>query len=223
MILLTCALATAVAASPQVRPSPRVGATIPPLADIVRQVAGEGVDVVLILPPGASPHTFEPTASVVRRLAGVKTIFAIGHGLDDWAASMGGAAGAGPVTVVDGGIALRRLGGGPGGASSADPHYWLSCANAKQIAATVAARLALLFPDRAADLASRRRAYDRELGAADDEIRALLAPLPTSQPPDVPVRWVRPPKKGGAVGASCRPAAFASSGVSPGTVEQETT
>ncbi len=177
MIVLTFVLAAAIAPSLELRPAPRVAATIPPLADIVRQVAGDDLEVVLILPPGASPHTFEPTAGIVRKLAGARTIFAIGHGLDDWAAALGRAAGAGPVTVADAGIALARNAGGRDTTSSVDPHYWLSCANAKQIAATVQARLAALFPERAGALEARRAVFAARLDAADAEIRAMLAPL----------------------------------------------
>ncbi len=58
-----------------------MAATIFPLYDIARHVAGPVVDVLLILPPGASPHTFEPTPSRVRALAGAQAVFVIGHGL----------------------------------------------------------------------------------------------------------------------------------------------
>src|SRR5512145_3554851 len=64
----------------------KVAATIFPLYDIVRQVAGPVADVVLILPPGASPHTFEPTPAGVRALAGAGALFVVGHGLDAWVA-----------------------------------------------------------------------------------------------------------------------------------------
>jgi hypothetical protein len=48
----------------------KVAATIFPLHDIARQVAGSVADVALVLPPGASPHTFEPTPASVRELSG---------------------------------------------------------------------------------------------------------------------------------------------------------
>ena len=180
MILRLCTLAfgAALLPAPGAARATRVAATIPPLADIVRQVAGDTVDVIAILPPGASPHTFEPTPGTVRRLAGARAVFLIGYGVDDWAADLARAAGAGPLTRVDAGIPLRRIPGDRGEGGSVDPHYWLSCVNARRIAATVAERLAALLPERAAQLASRREAYARELDAADLEIRSLLASLP---------------------------------------------
>lgn len=55
-----------------------------PLADMARQIGGEKVEVVTVLPPGASPHTYEPTPAQVKALTGSRLILKIGAGLDDW-------------------------------------------------------------------------------------------------------------------------------------------
>jgi ABC-type Zn uptake system ZnuABC Zn-binding protein ZnuA len=151
----------------------KIGATIFPLYDIARQVAGPVADIVLILPPGASPHTFEPTPAAVRSLAGAHTLFVIGHGLDAWAVRLARGAGVSRLVRVDTGIALRRDRG------SIDPHYWLSIRNGQAIARTVAAELERLAPDRAADVRGGLAAYLARLDAADREIRNLLDGLPT--------------------------------------------
>ena len=62
----------------------KVAATIFPLYDIARTVAGDDADVVLITPPGASPHYYEPTPSLLKELQGTSVIFEVGAGLDDW-------------------------------------------------------------------------------------------------------------------------------------------
>ncbi len=62
----------------------KVAATIFPLYDITRTIAGDKFEVVLLTPPGASPHSFEPQPSVLKKLTGSKVIFAIGHGVDNW-------------------------------------------------------------------------------------------------------------------------------------------
>jgi ABC-type Zn uptake system ZnuABC Zn-binding protein ZnuA len=152
----------------------KVAATIFPLSDIVRQVAGPAAEVVLVLPPGASPHTFEPTPSSVRALDGAGVLFVIGHGLDDWAARLARGAGIARVVRVDAGIALRRA---PG--ARTDPHYWLAAPNGKAIARTVAAELVRLAPARRAELDRALAAYLARLDAADAEVRRLLADLPT--------------------------------------------
>ena len=50
----------------QPEPTTKVAATIFPIYDIARNVAGDKAEVVLITPPGASPHTFEITAEQIR-------------------------------------------------------------------------------------------------------------------------------------------------------------
>jgi ABC-type Zn uptake system ZnuABC Zn-binding protein ZnuA len=152
---------------------PGVAATIFPVYDIVRHVAGAVVDVALILPPGASPHTFEPTPSGVRALAGARVVFVIGHGLDDWAVRLARSAGVPRVVVVDRGVALRREAGG-----AVDPHYWLAPANARGIAQTVAGELEALVPARRAEIRRALGAYLGRLDAVEAEVRGILADLP---------------------------------------------
>lgn len=64
----------------------RIGVVVSiyPLKDIVEQVGGEKVRVDFIIPPGASPHTFEPKPSDMKKLNRAKAIFLIGGGLEFW-------------------------------------------------------------------------------------------------------------------------------------------
>ncbi len=171
-----------------------VGATIFPLFDIVRTVAGEGTRVELILPPGASPHTFEPRPSTVRRLQAASAIFRIGHGLDDWATRVV-AAGHGRQVVVDRGIELRpgwsHAGGGnfqegagnrpasgdPDRPAAADPHYYLAARNGARIARTAGEVLGELDPEGAESYRRNAERYGEELEALDAELRAAAARL----------------------------------------------
>ena len=53
----------------------KVVATIAPLADFARQVGGTRVDVTLLLPAGASPHTYEATPKTVQEMSKAKDIY----------------------------------------------------------------------------------------------------------------------------------------------------
>jgi ABC-type Zn uptake system ZnuABC Zn-binding protein ZnuA len=153
-----------------------IAATIYPVYDIARNVAGGVADVVLVLPPGASPHTFEPAPSNVRALAGARVLFVVGHGLDHWASRLARGAGVSRVVPVDDGIALRRA---AEGARGVDPHYWLAAANGKRIARTIAAELERLAPERRGEVRTALDRYLARLDAVDAEIRAILADLPS--------------------------------------------
>jgi ABC-type Zn uptake system ZnuABC Zn-binding protein ZnuA len=181
LVLMSCAagatLGSSLVRAETAGPKPKIAATVFPLYDIAREVAGPVADVVLILPPGASPHTFEPTPAAIRSLSDARTLLVVGHGLDDWAVRLAQGAGVPHVVRVDAGIPLQRQHDGKPG--SIDPHYWLSLRNGKAIARTVAAELERLAPDHIAELRSSLAAYLARVDAADEEIRALLANLPS--------------------------------------------
>jgi ABC-type Zn uptake system ZnuABC Zn-binding protein ZnuA len=153
---------------------PSVAVTIAPLRDIARRLGNPEIRAVLILPPGASPHTFEPTPRKIQELVGVQVLFCIGHGLDDWAAAMARAAGVPRIVRVDSGVRLRRA----PGSVSIDPHYWLSADNGKAIARTVESEMEKILPQAAPVFRSRLARYLTELERTDAEIRRLLADLP---------------------------------------------
>src|SRR5690349_2094833 len=85
---------------------PLVAATIFPIYDIARNVAGDAIDVRLVLPPGAEPHGFDPSPSLLRAMQGVQVMYAVGHGLDGWINTIADASGS-DVVPVDAGIAVR--------------------------------------------------------------------------------------------------------------------
>lgn len=177
---------------------PAVATTMFPLYDITRQITGDAVAVELLLPPGASPHTFEPAPSTFVQLQKVDAIYAFGYGSDDWVTDllMGSSL---EVVTVDTGVALHSVeeehedekleagsleleheeDGHEHG--DVDPHYWLSIPNAKTIAANVAADLNARYPEQAAVFAQNLSTYLEQLDQADQEIRDLLAGVSNRQ------------------------------------------
>ncbi|MGQ9687769.1 MAG: metal ABC transporter substrate-binding protein [Desulfobaccales bacterium] len=62
-----------------------VTASILPLGDFCEKIGGDLVTVRVLIPPGASPHVFEPTpVAVAQALAGRVFVY-VGAGLDPWA------------------------------------------------------------------------------------------------------------------------------------------
>jgi ABC-type Zn uptake system ZnuABC Zn-binding protein ZnuA len=151
----------------------KVAATIFPLADIVGNIGGEKVDVVTIMPVGASPHTFEPTPETIRTVSGAAMIFKIGSGLDDWTEKVTAAMqGKVSVVAVSSNIELRKFEDG-----SVDPHYWLSLANGQIIAVTVAKELSRIDEAGTEYYMANMKEYVKKLEAADARIKAKLAPV----------------------------------------------
>ncbi|MFZ2197149.1 MAG: metal ABC transporter substrate-binding protein [Thermodesulfovibrionales bacterium] len=110
----------------------KVVATITPLADFARQVGGSRVDVTLLLPAGASPHTYEATPKTVLEISKARVFIKIGAGLEFWADKLVSAASRDVITVTcSDGIALIKGGvrdydhDHGHAASNVDPHIWL--------------------------------------------------------------------------------------------------
>jgi ABC-type Zn uptake system ZnuABC Zn-binding protein ZnuA len=65
-----------------------VVATLAPIADWVRNIGGNAVEVYTLCPPGTSPHTFEPSPADLKKTAKCRLFVSVGLGLDNWAAQM---------------------------------------------------------------------------------------------------------------------------------------
>jgi zinc transport system substrate-binding protein len=63
---------------------PKVAVSIFPLYDIARRIAGDQLEVVLVLPAGRSEHSYRPTPREVARLSGTRLAVGVGLHLDSW-------------------------------------------------------------------------------------------------------------------------------------------
>lgn len=68
----------------------KVAATIVPLADFCRNVGGDLVEVETMVPPGASPHSFEPTSEQMMFLSDAGVFVENGLELEKWVSGISG-------------------------------------------------------------------------------------------------------------------------------------
>jgi ABC-type Zn uptake system ZnuABC Zn-binding protein ZnuA len=158
------------------RPSPPlvVAASILPLADFARQVGGDRVTVSVLVPPGASPHTYEPTPAQLVLLSRARVLVLNGVGLEFWADKVIAAAHNPRLIVVRTAAGLPLL-SGPPDEPGGNPHVWLSPRDA--IHQVLAIRDALIRADSAGAGPYRVNAerYVAELTALDAEVRDTVA------------------------------------------------
>ncbi len=148
-----------------------VAASIPPIADFVREVGGDRVDVLLMVPPGASPHTYEPTPAQMRQLAQARLLFINGVGLEFWAEKAADAAGPSlRLVVLSEGIEILDKTDHGGG----NPHIWLSPVRAQEYVKRIRDALIAADPDGADEYRANAAAYLKQLQALDAEIRAAV-------------------------------------------------
>jgi zinc transport system substrate-binding protein len=173
---------------------------IPPLAWLAREVGGPAVEVGVLVPAGANPHTYEPSPRQAARLSQARLYFSLRLPFERTLVPR--LAGSTPgLEVVDASRGVERLAagdhaGGPpqprvhgsGAASrlarrgeleldaSHDPHLWLDPQRARAIAENMAVALARADPARAGAYAANLARLDQRLVRLDRRLAAILAP-----------------------------------------------
>ncbi|MFA7314386.1 MAG: metal ABC transporter substrate-binding protein [Candidatus Magasanikbacteria bacterium] len=133
----------------------KIVASIFPLYDLVKEIGGDKVDVNVILPPGASPHTFEVSTSQIKSLQGTKIFFVNGQSLDNWVKDITDSVPGAETYDLSQNVTLQRLDESDPNhipdpdqvdTTSYDPHYWLNLDNAILIAQAVSNKLSEFNP-----------------------------------------------------------------------------
>jgi len=192
MSKLTCCLITVVSlllvgfgCSREPAPAGVVGrllvvTSIQPLADFVRQVGGEDVQVAALVPPAASPHTFEPTPSQLQQVRHAHILVLNGIGLEYWADDLISAADNPDLVVLTASRGIEVLEGhdhGHGGGGN--PHVWLSPLNAMHQVQAIRDALIGVDPDRSDHYRMNADAFLGELRLLDQEIKDRVATFAT--------------------------------------------
>jgi len=150
-----------------------VVATIFPLADFVKNVAGDKVEVVTLLPAGASPHTYEPTPGDMEAVARATLLVVNGAGLDFWVEKLKSAA-SDNLVEVDTSVVLAKEGlllSGDEHEGGVNPHYWLDPVLAQKQVEAIATALAAADPDNKDFYLENAAHYIAELQSLDEEIK----------------------------------------------------
>ena len=146
------------------------------IADLVRQVGGERVEVRSIVALSQDPHEFEPSPSDVRRVMKAQLIVLNGLGFEPWADRFVKAANyKGERVVASKGVKALSVRG------AVDPHAWQDVGNVKLYIENIRDALIRVDPAGASDYARNADAYGRELDALHQEIKAGFAAIPKAQ------------------------------------------
>jgi len=159
----------------------RVTATTTLVADLVRQIGGDRVEVVSLMGPGVDPHLYKARESDVWKLMRADLI--VYHGLHleaRMADVLAGMARWVPVVAVGEAIPREQL-RYPPGEKIPDPHIWFDVRLWKQAAEPVAQALSRLDPTHAPQYQARLLAYQRALDALDAWIREEVRRIPPEQ------------------------------------------
>lgn len=155
----------------------KVVASFTILADFVRNVGGDRVDVVALIGPNADAHVYTPSPSDAKIVAAAKLVVVNGLGFEGWLPRLVKSSGstARIVVATDGIVPLKEP---PGGHHSVDPHAWQSVPNAKVYVENIRRAMAEVDPASAEIYRANAARYIARLDALDRDVRAIVAKIP---------------------------------------------
>jgi zinc transport system substrate-binding protein len=168
--------------------------SIPPQAYLVERVAGSEVRVLTLVQGGESPATYQPSDRQVSEVMRSRVYFRIGLPFEQgrWLDAIQSSGSGMQIVDLREGAVLRHFGEGPSpcegghgaaecahghdhGPGTVDPHIWLSPANLKILAGTVARTLGELYPDLSARFQNNLQALIRDIDQVHEEVREVLS------------------------------------------------
>jgi len=167
----------------------RIVATTNIVADVVRQVGGDHIELTALLPIGADPHSFSPAPDDLRALNNAHAIVINGLNLEENMASvLENLDSPIPVVELSSGVpplaldevvhAEEAVATDEHHHDGADPHTWMNPLNVMIWTENVEHLLSELDPAHAADYAVAAAGYRTALQQLDEEVRAAVAALP---------------------------------------------
>jgi len=175
----------------------KVVTTVYPVYEFTRQVGGDKVDVVMLIPPGAEPHDWEPTAKEIAQIKSAKLFLYHGAGLEPVGKLLTKEIlGDTPATEISKGIELLTEAAGPADEEDEDhheharnqeksqpdshhqhidAHVWLDPVYAQQEVNNIAEALAKLDPQNREYYVKNAERFSKELAQLDQDYKAALA------------------------------------------------
>jgi zinc/manganese transport system substrate-binding protein len=155
-------------------------ATFSILADLVKNVGGERVDVQSLVGPNGDAHVYQPAPVDAKTVVDAKIVFVNGLGFEGWIERLIKASGTkAPVVVATKGVKPRKAEDEHG--HGTDPHAWQSVENAKIYVMNIRDGLSAADPAGKAVYQANATAYLAKLDALDAEVRAAIDKIPAER------------------------------------------
>lgn len=174
----------------------RVVATFSIVGDVVQNVAGDAVELSVIVGADGDAHTFEPSPEQIAELADAELIFENGLGFETWLDDMYEASGSNAERVpLAEGLELLEVSGEEHDDEAEDhddeaedhehgehdPHVWQDVSNVVAEVAVVRDALIAADPVNADLYTANAAAYTAQLQELDVSIRAMVETVPAEQ------------------------------------------
>lgn len=162
---------------------PRIVATTSLIGDALSRVAGDRIELRVLLPARADPHSFQSSPQDAAAVAEAQLVFINGFGLEEaLLGTLESVAGPAQLVSISEGIEPRVIAAAEGEqreAGTADPHVWLDPTNVMVWVENARAALTRLDPGSADHYAANAAAYQAELEELDAWIRTEVERIPS--------------------------------------------
>jgi zinc/manganese transport system substrate-binding protein len=159
----------------------KVVATFSILGDLVHSIAGDNIDLTVLVGPDGDTHSYEPVPQDSVALSQANLVFENGLNFESWLNDLYTAAnGQGQRVVVSDGINPDKITVGDE-AGETDPHIWQNPYNYMRVAETVRDALSTADPTNATAYQLNANAYITGLLDADTYIIQQVQKLPADQ------------------------------------------
>ena len=167
-----------------------VTVSILPQKYFVERIGGDLVDVNVMVGPGEEPHTFEPQPSQMKALSSSQIYFTIGIEFENaWLNKFKDTnptlqfvdSSAGIEKIAISGTEPTATGSGKDTHDDLDPHIWLSPANVKIIAQTIANALSELDTEHGSIYQNNLDIFLQDIDTLDQDISSSLLSLSSRQ------------------------------------------
>lgn len=161
---------------------PLVVATTSIVADLVRRIGGDDVEVVALMGAGVDPHMYKASEGDVRRLDGAALVIQSGLHLEGKMTEvLEKLARRKPVVAVGEAVPEQERRSPPEFAGQYDPHIWFDVSLWTHGIAPVTRALGELVPQRRAEFEQRAAGYRAELIALDAWVQTRIATIPSER------------------------------------------
>ncbi len=179
VVLASTALAFA-AVAPAAAKTLEAVATFTVLADVVKQIGDEHVNVRTLVGPNGDPHEFEPSPDDAKRLKAADVVFTSGEGLEGWLDRLITASGySGTPVVASEGITTREM--DEDGQTVTDPHVWNDPSNVMVWVGNIEKALSAASPEDAEQFKANAATYLKELKDVDGYAKSTFQSIPDPQ------------------------------------------
>lgn len=173
----------------------KVSVSLNSIADIVKQIGGDEVELYVIVPPGANPHVFEPVPEQLVQFANSNLFVQVGAGLEFWKEKFINSASTPPaqlelikyVDLIDGHCCNSH--DEEHELYSGNPHFWTSPKQVMKVTAPIRDMLISLRPEKKSVFEANCAKFDALLKKLDLECEECVQNLSNKNIIDQHAAW----------------------------------